>query len=263
MSARIHPTAIVEDGAQLGDDCEIGAWCHIGKDAVIADRTRLMNNVTVLGHTEIGADCLVYPYAVLGGPPQDFKYKGEKTHLRIGNRNILREQVTMHAGTGVGRGETRVGDDGFFMVGAHIAHDCIVGNKVTMANHATLGGHSTVGEFAVIGGLAGVHQHSRVGRHAFIGGITAVVSDIIPYAIAHGAHAHLDGLNVIGLKRRGFDRATIKAMRAAYNELFHGEGVFATRLQRVEDAYSDVAPVREILDFIKAGTSRPLCHPHA
>ena len=261
MTSRIHASAIIEDGAKIGEDVEIGPWCHVGRDAVIGNRVKMIGSTTVLGHTEIGDDCLIYPYVVLGGPPQDFKYKGEKTHLRIGPRNILREHVTMHAGTGVGRGETRVGSDGFFMVGVHIAHDCIVGDKVTMANNATLGGHSTVGDFAVIGGLSGVHQQTRVGRHAFIGGITAVVEGIIPYALAHGSHARLDGLNVIGLKRRGFSRETIHGMRAAYRTLFHGEGVFAERVVEVANLYADNEPVMEIIDFIRGDSRRSLCHP--
>ncbi|MCW5723728.1 MAG: acyl-ACP--UDP-N-acetylglucosamine O-acyltransferase [Maricaulaceae bacterium] len=262
MSAKIHPTAIVEDGAEIGEGVEIGPFCLVGPKAKLRDRVRLISQVTIAGDVEVGEDTMVYPFAVLGHPPQDFKYKGEDTRLIIGKRNVIREHATMHPGTGFGRGETRVGDDGFFMVGAHVAHDCIVGDRVVFANNATLGGSTVVGDHVIMGGLAAAHQYSRIGRHAFVGGLSAVVGDVIPYGSVFGVHAHLSGLNVIGLKRRGFARDTIRELRAAYRLLFAAEGTFQERVDDVARLFSNNAPVMEIIDFIRADASRPICLPN-
>lgn len=203
MTTTIHPSAIVDPAAQLGEGVEIGPFCIVGPKVKLADRVRLMSHVTVAGNTTVGEDCVLYPGVHLGHPPQDFKYQGEDTRLIIGQRNILRENVTMHPGTTFARGQTVVGDDGYFMVGSHVAHDCIVGDRVVFANGAAIGGETTVADHVILGGLAGIHQKSRIGRHAFVGAMAMVTADVIPYGSVIGNHAHLAGLNVVGLKRRG------------------------------------------------------------
>jgi UDP-N-acetylglucosamine acyltransferase len=258
----IHPSALVDPKAEIGEGVEIGPFCIVGPQVTLHDRVKLHANVHVTGKTIIGEDCVVYPFAVLGEPAQDFKYKGEDVRLVIGKRNIIREYATMHMGTGVSRGETRIGDDGFFMVGSHIAHDCIVGDRVVFANNATLGGSTVVEDHVIFGGLAAAHQNSRIGKHAFIGGLAAVTTDVIPYGSVIGVHAHLAGLNLVGLKRRGFPRQTIRDLRSAYRLLFAEEGTFKERVEDVARLYPDNSPVMEIVEFIRAEASRSLCMPH-
>lgn len=260
--AQIHPTAIVAPGAVLAEDVEVGPYCILGDHIQIGARTRLMSNVVVEGHTTIGEDCVLHPFAVLGGPPQHLAYRGEPTRLVVGDRNVIREYATMHIGTPGGRGVTTVGDDGFFMAQAHVAHDCIVGNRVVLAHGATLGGHVKVDEFAIVGGLAAVHQYSRVGRHVNIGGLAAVTKDVIPFGSVWGNHAHLEGLNLVGLKRRGFSRDVINDLRAAYRLLFADEGTLQERIEDVSRVFAGSAEVMEIIDFIRADAARPLCLPH-
>ncbi len=257
----IHPTAIVEDGAQIADDVVIGPYCHVGPQAKLDTGVRLNSHVVVAGHTDVGAHCQVFPFAVLGGPPQDLKFKGSEVWLRIGEGTIIREHVTMHPGTEVGRGETLVGKGGFFMVGTHVAHDCIVGDEVIFANNATLGGHVTIGNQAMLGGLCAIHQHARVGRNAFIGGGAIVTQDVIPFGSVIGNHAYLGGLNLVGLKRRGFARPVIDDLRAAYRMLFAKEGTFQERLSDVARVFSDREEVMEMIAFIQQGAQRALCMP--
>jgi UDP-N-acetylglucosamine acyltransferase len=261
VSIEIHPTAIVSEGAQLQDGVAVGPFCTVGPNVKLGANTRLVSHVVVDGHTELGADNIVYPFAMLGGPPQHTAYKGEPTQLIIGDRNVIREHATMNIGTVRGGGATRVGSDGFFMIESHVGHDCIVGDKVILTKQATLGGHCEVGDFAIVGGLAAVHQFTRVGRHAMVGGLAAVVKDVIPYGSVWGNHAHLEGLNLLGLKRRGFSRETINTMRAAYRLLFADEGTFQERLDDTVETYSGCPEVMEIIDFIRADASRPLCLP--
>jgi UDP-N-acetylglucosamine acyltransferase len=262
MSA-IHPTAIVDPGAELGADVTIGPWCLVEAGAVIGDGCRLRNNVTICAGTTLGARCDVHAYAVLGGPPQDLSYKGEPTTLVIGADCTMREHVTMNRGTARSRGVTTVGPGGYFMAASHVAHDCIVGEKAIFANNATLGGHVTIGEQVIMGGLSAVHQNTRVGRHAFGGGLAAVVADVIPYGSVVGVHAHLAGLNVIGLKRRGFSREQIHDMRAAYRLLFAEEGTLQERLEDVAQLFAHRAEAMEIVDFVRAESARPLCLPRS
>jgi len=258
----IHPSSIVDPSANVGQGVEIGPFCIVGPNAVLHDRVRLISHVTVDGHTQIGEDCVLYPNVHLGHPPQDFKFQGEKTTLEIGKRNILRENATMHPGTAFGGARTVVGDDGYFMVGTHVAHDCTVGDRVVFANGATIGGSSIIEDHVILGGYAGVHQNTRIGRHAFIGAMALVVGDIIPYGAAVGNHANLTGLNVIGLKRRGIPRDTILNLRAAYRLLFAEEGTFQERLQDVARLYVENEPVMEIIGFIQTDAKRSLCMPH-
>jgi UDP-N-acetylglucosamine acyltransferase len=259
--AKIHPTAIVQDGARLGADVEVGPFCLVGAGVSLGDGVRLLSHVVVEGQTEVGERCVVHPFANLGGPPQHSAHKGEPTRLVIGARNTIREHVTMHAGTVGGRGVTVVGSDGLFMAGSHVAHDCIVGNHVILANAATLGGHVCMADFVFMGGLAAAHQWSRIGRFSFIGGLAAVTKDIIPFGSVWGNHAHLEGLNLVGLRRRGFSRDTINHLRAAYRLLFADEGTFQERLADVAETYAESAEVMEIVSFIKADANRPLCLP--
>jgi UDP-N-acetylglucosamine acyltransferase len=256
----IHPTALIHEGAQIGAGVEIGPYCIIGEGAVLGRAVRLMSNVVIEGLTEIGEHTVVHPFAVLGGPPQHLAHKGEPTRLVIGERNIIREHVTMHAGTALGRGVTTVGSDGLFMVGSHVAHDCIVGDHVVFANNATLGGHVQVGDYVFMGGLSAVHQWSRIGRHAFIGGLAPVTKDVIPYALV-GNDAHLEGMNLVGLKRRGFARDAINDLRTAYRMLFAEEGTFQERLEDVARVFARSAEVSEVVAFIRADANRPLCLP--
>lgn len=260
---RIHPTAIVADSAALADDVEIGPYCIVGGQVALGAGVRLLSHAVIDGITEIGEGCVIHPFASLGGPPQHTGYRGELTRLVIGKRNQIREHVTMNCGTAQGRGVTTVGSDCVFFVGAHVAHDCVVGDNVVMINTATLGGHVVVQDYATIGGLAAIHQYIRVGRYAFVGGCAGVAKDIIPYGSAWGNHAHLEGLNLVGLKRRGFNRETINTMRAAYRMLFADEGTFQERVDDVARVFAGSPEVTEIVEFIQADAARPLCQPHA
>jgi UDP-N-acetylglucosamine acyltransferase len=257
----IHPTALVADGAVLGEGVEIGPYCTVGAKVRLGDRVRLISHAVIEGRTDIGADTVIYPFASLGQAPQHVAYKGEDTQLIIGARNTIREHVTMHTGTMIDHGVTRVGADGLFMIGAHVAHDCVVGDHVIFANNATLGGHVKIGDYVFMGGLSAVHQHTRIGRYAFTGGAAVVTKDIIPYGSAWGNHAHLEGLNLVGLKRRGFSREAINDLRATYRLLFAPEGTFQERLEDVADTFGASPEVREIVEFIRADANRPLCMP--
>jgi UDP-N-acetylglucosamine acyltransferase len=260
--SRIHATAIIADGAVLADDVEVGPFCIVGEAASLGAGTRLMSHVVIEGITTLGAGNVVHPFAYLGGPPQHTAYKGEATRLVIGDGNVIREYVTMHRGIPTGRGVTTVGSSSFFMAQSHVGHDCIVGDNVIMNHAATLGGHVTVNEFANIGGLAAVHQYSRIGRHAIVGGLAAVTKDVIPFGSVWGNHAHLEGLNLVGLKRRGFSREVINDLRAAYRLLFADEGTFQERVEDVSRVFAGSPEVSEIVAFIQADSARPLCLPH-
>lgn len=257
----IHPTAIVEDGAKLADDVAIGPYSVIGPEVQLASGVKLESHVVISGDTSIGSGTHIFPFASIGHQPQDLKFGGEKSSLEIGSNNIIREHVTMNPGTKGGGLLTKVGNNCLFMVGAHIAHDCQVGDHVILVNNATLAGHVEVGEFAIIGGLSGSHQFVRIGKHSMVGGMTGVENDIIPYGMVIGNRAHLSGLNLIGIKRRGFDRETIHAMRNAYRLLFADEGTMAERISDVAEMFKEVPPVMEIIEFITADSSRSFCQP--
>jgi UDP-N-acetylglucosamine acyltransferase len=259
--AKIDPSARVEAGAVLGADVTIGPFCVVGPHAVIGAGTTLISHVNVSGITEIGENCTVFPFASLGTAPQSTGYRGEATKLVIGNSCTIREGVTMNIGTVSGGGVTRVGDRGFFMNNAHVGHDCHVGNDVIFATSATLGGHCIIGDFVFIGGLSAVHQFTRIGSQVMVGGVCGVTQDIIPYAIANGQRAKLEGLNVVGMKRRGFTATRMKTVRAFYQKLFHGSGVFAERLAALQGERETDPAIADILDFIAADNHRPLCRP--
>jgi len=257
----IHPTAVVADGARIGDGASIGAYCCIGPDVVLGDGVKLHSHVVVDGRTRIGANTQIFPFASIGHIPQDLKYHGEPSELIIGTDNQIREHVTMNPGTEGGGMVTRVGNHCLFMVGAHVAHDCVVGDHCIFANNATLGGHVQVSEWAILGGLSAVHQFVRIGKHAMIGGMSGVESDVIPYGSVTGNRAKLSGLNVVGLKRRGFSRDQIHALRNGYRLLFAQEGTLSERLEDVANLFPEVEPVMDIVDFIRADSSRAICQP--
>ena len=264
MSARgetdIHPSAVVEPGAQLGQGCHVGPFCHVGPDTKLGDGVTLKSHVVISDDTEIGEDCTLFPFACIGEIPQDLKFRGEKTKLVIGARNRIREHVTMNTGTEGGGGVTRVGDDGLFMAGCHVAHDVKVGNRVIIVNNAALAGHCLIEDDVIIGGLSGVHQWVRIGQGAIIGAVTMVTNDVIPHGLVQAPRGELDGLNLVGLKRRGVARSDITALRAAFQMLAQGEGSFQERARRLgEETESDY--VRQIVNFITAGSDRSFLTP--
>ena len=257
----IHPTAVVAPEAELGDNVTIGAFSCVGPDVRLGDNVALISHVVVAGRTSIGANTRVFPFASLGHEPQDLKYQGEPSTLEIGSDNVIREHVTMNPGTRGGGMVTKVGNHGLFMVGCHVAHDSIIGDHVVMANNATLGGHVEIGDHAVLGGLAAIHQFVRIGRHAMVGGMSGVEHDVIPYGSVVGDRAHLSGLNMVGLKRRGFSRDDIHELRKAYRLLFAEEGTMAERLEDVTATFRDHPTVMDIVDFIQIDSTRAVCQP--
>lgn len=260
--AEVHPTAIVEPGAELAHDVTVGPYCVVGADVVLEAGVRLLSHVVVAGRTRIGEASEVYPFASIGHRPQDLKYQGESSTLEIGRRNMIREYVTMQPGTTGGGLKTVVGDDCLFMASAHVAHDCRVGNHVIMANNATIGGHVTIADYAILGGLSAVHQFVRIGAHAMVGGMTGVEHDVVPYAVVVGDRARVTGPNLIGLRRRGFPRAEIDALREAYRTLFDARaGTMAERLDRLERAHAGIGTVEELVRFVRQDSSRALCRP--
>ena len=261
---QIHPTAVVESGAELAHDVRVGPFCVVGADVILASGVSLHSHVVVMGHTEIGAGTEVYPFASLGTPPQHLKYRGEPSRLVIGENNVIREQVTMNPGTAIGRMLTEVGDDGLYMVGVHIAHDCRVGDHVVMANCATLAGHVTVGDHVMLGGLSAVKQYTRIGAHAMIGGKAGIARDVIPYGSVTAPGSRLHGLNLIGLRRRKMARQVIEDLRTAYRLLFAEEGTMAERMADVERMFGGNEAVCEIMEFIRSteGELRTICWPY-
>ena len=259
--ADIHATAFVAEGAQIGEGVQIGPFCVIGENVSIGAGTHLRSHVVIEGRPEIGENCPIFPFASLGHAPQDLRYKGEDTALKIGSGNIIREYVSMNRGTVNGKSLTTVGDNCMFMTGSHVAHDCVVGNQVVFANNATIGGHCEVGDFAILGGLCAVHQTVRIGRYAFIGGLAGVEYDVIPFGSVLGNRAYLGGLNIIGLKRRGISREAIHNLRRAYRLIFFGEGTLTERVETVAEGFHEDESVQEIVGFIRAKSARALCVP--
>lgn len=256
----IDPTARVAEGARLGADVEIGPFCIVGPHVTLGDGCRLVSHVSIRGHTTIGARATIQPFASLGGIPQSVHYKGEEATLIIGDDCDIRESVTMNIGTAGGRMETRIGNKCMFMVGAHIGHDCVVGDNVIFANCATLGGHAIIGDNVFMGGFGAAHQNVRIGEQVMVAGMVAVRHDVIPFG-AVGPNGYLGGLNLIGLKRRGFDRPTIHKLRAAYREIFFGSGELMQRVDSVAAAYADCEPVQRIVAFIRSTGKRRLSTP--
>ena len=260
MAVSVHPSSIVERGAELAEGVEIGPFCTVGSKVRLGEGVRLISHVCVAGNTSIGARTVIYPNSALGYPPQDLKFKGEDTKLIVGSDNMIREGVTMHLGTMTGRSQTVVGDKGFFMVNSHVGHDCIIGDNVVVGNNTALGGVAEIGDFVIFGGIAAVHQFGRIGKYAFIGGGAPVVGDVIPFGMVDN-HGRLHGLNLIGLKRRGFKRETINSLRAMYRDIFLGKGHFDERVAGATTTYGELPEAMMIIDFINAGQKRGLCLP--
>lgn len=257
--ARVDPLAVIAPGAVIGAGVEVGPFCRIGPHAVLEDNVVLHSHVVIDGDTRIGAGTVVHPFTVLGGPPQHLRYQGEHTRLEIGAGCDIREQVSVHRGTVHGGGVTRVGKGVLLMAQTHVGHDCVLGDHLILAGGATLAGHVNIGDHAIIGGLAGVHQFVRIGSRAFVGGCAAVTMDIIPFASAYGNHARLRGLNIVGLKRAGLTRETIRSMRAAYHALFLAEGPpFRERIDPVAARHGDCPQVATIIAFLRADADRPI-----
>jgi UDP-N-acetylglucosamine acyltransferase len=259
----IHPTAIIADGARLADDVEVGPYSIIGPDVVIGAGGKIHSHVVIDGKTRIGANVEIFPFAAVGLQPQDLKFEGEDVGCEIGDNVNIREYVTINPGTKGGISVTKIGSHCHIMVGAHIAHDCVVGDHVILVNHATLAGHVEVGDHAIIAGMSAVIQFARIGEHAFVGGMTGVENDVIPFGSVLGNRAHLGGLNIVGLKRRGFSREQIHNLRRAYRMLFSEEGTLSERVDDVADMFADDGNVMKIVDFIRADAKKALCTPRS
>lgn len=259
--SEVHSTAIVESGAELADDVSIGPYSIVGARVRLGAGTKIHPHVVIGGETTIGEGCEIFPFASVGLPPQDKKYHGESSRLEIGRNCTIREHVTINPGTEGGGLLTRIGDDCLILVGAHVAHDCHIGNHVILVNHATLGGHCRIGDYAILGGLSAVHQFVRIGESGFVGGMSGVENDVIPFGSAIGNRAELGGLNIVGLTRRGFTREAIHQLRRAYRTLFGPEGTLKERLADVEEEFAGDENVRKIVEFIREGGDRSICTP--
>lgn len=262
MTDLIHPTAIIDPNATIGKNVSVGPYCIIGANVTLGDNCSLHSHVVIDGYTSIGEETRIFPFASIGTIPQDLKYSGEKSTLTIGARNTIREQVTINPGTKGDNLRTEIGNDNLLMIGVHVAHDCMIGNGNVFANNATLAGHVKVGNNVVVGGLSAVHQFVRIGDHAMIGGMSGVENDVVPYGLVMGERARLAGLNLVGLERRGFQKADIQLLLKAFKELFHGkDGTFKERLNKVNETYKDNTVVNHLLTFAMTENSRPLCQP--
>ena len=262
----IHQTAVIAPGAQIAEDVEIGPYAVIGPHVSLASQVRIGAHVVLSGHTSIGAHTEVFPHAVLGEAPQDKKYSGEPTRLQIGSHNVFREFATANRGTHGGGGVTTIGSHNLFMAYSHVAHDCHIGSHCVLANCASLAGHVTVHDHAILAGLTAVHQHSHIGRYAMLAGGAKVSQDVPPFTIAQGDRARLFGLNIIGLRRGGFDRASQHALRSAYRELFQQGTPLRVALEQVREAHADISEVQELIQFIvgsRQASRRGICRSAA
>ena len=248
----IHETAIVSPQAEIGEDCHIGAFSTVGDEVVLGRNVRLESHVVIDGKTKIGDDNKIFPFVSIGLAPQDLKYQGEPTRVEIGNRNHIREFVTVHRGTSGGGGLTKIGDDNLLMAQAHVAHDCLIGNEVIMANAATLAGHVEIDDRANIGAYSGVHQFCRVGFEAFVGGYSVVVKDAMPYAIIQGNHAKCYGLNRVGMKRRGYAKDTIEKLHSAFHLLLSAKLNTTQAVEKIKEEISDCTEVDLLVEFIES-----------
>lgn len=262
MSATIHPMSVVDPAARLGEGVVVGPFCTVGPQVTLDDGVELISHVAIAGLTSIGARTKIYPFASIGHPPQDLKYKGEPSTLTIGADCVIREGVTMNPGTEGGGMKTVIGDHGLFLANSHVGHDSIIGSNVIFSNNVMCAGHVTVGDFVIVSGGTGLHQYIRVGDHAFIGGGAGVMHDVIPFGMVRDNPAHLAGLNLVGLKRRGFSREQIHELRRAYRLLFADEGTLSERVEDVASEFASHPLIHEILDFIRSGGERAICVPH-
>lgn len=257
-SARIHPLALVEDGAVIGENVVVGPFSHVGPRVVLKDGVELVSHAVVSGRTEIGRNCRIFPMAVIGGVSQSLHEAGEDSTLTVGDNCTMREGVTMNCGTVGGGGKTVVGNNCLFLANSHVAHDCQLGNDIIMSNNVMLAGHVHVADRAILGGGCAVHQFTRIGRQAFIGGLSAVNYDVIPYGMLNGNPGVLGGLNVVGMTRAGIERATIHTVRRAFKQIFEGEGNIRANAAAIRNDYADCKEAMEILDFIAADSDRAI-----
>lgn len=260
-SAQIHSTAIIEDGAIVGAKCKIGAYAFVGANVTLAENVELMHHAIVGGITTIGSGTRIWSFASVGSEPQDLKYKGEPTRLEIGRNNTIREFVTISTGTAGGGGITRVGDGNLFMNYVHVGHDCQVGNNIIFANSVQVAGHVIIADNVVLGSMSGLHQFCRVGTGAMIGAGAIVVNDVIPYATVMSIRATLGGLNLIGLKRRGADKAHMNALRKTYKELFNGDQPLLDTARELQTGLEDSPLAQDVLEFVLANSDRSFCLP--
>lgn len=258
MAKEIHPTAIISPDAEIAEDTSIGPFCIIHDRVHIKKGTRLMSHVVIEGTTEIGENCTIYPFASIGLAPQDLKYRGEQTGVRIGNHNTIREYCTINRASVSGDGITSIGDHNFLMAYVHVAHDCKIGNSVIMANLATLAGHISIEDHAVIGGLVAIHQFTRVGAYAMVGGFSGVGQDIPPYMIASGARVKLFGLNTVGLKRHGFSDVTVNELKKAYKILFREKRTLKDAIKKIQEDLPYTDEIRRLIEFIQKN-KRGIC----
>lgn len=257
----IHNTAIIGDNVKLGNNVSVGAYSVINGNIEIGDNTIIHNHVNISGHTKIGKGNIIFPFASIGTAPQDLKYNNEVTYVEIGDNNKIREYVTINAGTVTGANVTELGNNCLLMVGAHVAHDCVIGNNVVIANNAAIAGHVIVGDFVVIGGNSAIHQFARIGTGAMIGGMSGIEGDVIPFGTAFGERASLQGLNLVGLKRRGMEKKAIATMMSAFKTLFEGEGKISNRLESLKKEYSGNIEVEQIIKFLETAEDRNICQP--
>ena len=258
MPGEIHKTAIISPKAEIADNVSIGPFCLIGEGVTIKKGSKLISNVIIEGTTEIGEHCTIYPFATIGLPPQDLKYKNEKTRVKIGKRNIIREYASIHRASVSGDGVTEIGDSNFLMAYVHIAHDCKIGSSIAMANAATLAGHVVVEDFAFIGGIVAVHQFTRIGAYSMVGGFSGIGQDIPPFTMASGARAKLYGLNVIGLKRHGFSDEAINNLKKAYKVLFREKRTLKDALKKIKAELSGTKEIERLVEFLEKN-KRGIC----
>ena len=256
---KIHPTAIVSPEANISEGVEIGPYTIIGPDVNIGKNTIVGPHVVIDAHTDIGESCRIFQFASIGALPQDLKFRGEKTRVIIGNYNTIREFATIHQATSADIGVTIIGDRNLLMAYTHVAHNCKLGNNVILSNAVNLAGHIHIEDFAIIGGMSGVHQFTRIGAHAFIGGASGVTKDVPPFILVSGSYAKPYGLNMVGLKRRGFKEETIKALKEAYKLIFRSSLLLATAIEKVKNEVEDFPEVRDLVDFIEHRSTRGIC----
>ena len=261
MTGAIHKSAVIEEGASLGEGVEIGPFCLVGSEVKLGDGVKLLSHVVVAGDTSVGARTRIFPFASIGHQPQDLKYRGEPVKLVIGEDCLIREGVTMNPGTAGGAALTEIGPRAVFLANSHVAHDCQIGEGVILSNNVMIAGHCQVGDFAIFGGGSACHQFTRIGAHAFIGGLAGVENDVIPFGIALGNRAGLAGLNYVGLKRRGYSSTAIQALRRAYKQLFGETGTLKERIEDVAASFADEPAVRQMVAFLRAGGDRAICTP--
>ena len=259
---KIHPTAIIDPKANLDANVEIGPYSVIGPNVSIASSTIIQSNVVIMGNTTIGKGNSIFPFSAIGNPPQDLKFKGEKSELIIGDNNIIREHVTVNPGTKGGRGKPIIGNNCLLMISSHIAHDCNIGNNVVIANNVPLGGHVTIEDSVIIGGNSAVQQFTRIGRLAMIGGMTGVLKDVIPFGMSFGNRNYLRGINLIGLKRKKYDKKIILELDTAFKKIFSSKNLYEN-LSKINGEYKENVLVKEVINFIEKDKKRPICTPNS